>query len=256
MFNRFTLALATLAMFITLSFTLLAGAVDIECPIIADTMLAGHSAEHNTNCGARTSLRVKGYQGIPVFRFDMSAAEGLEVEGGIMTVFCKSISGDAEGESSSEGLSTIAHDWIEGTGNYDVDDNSATFSWPGAAVGDAWGDDDNDGNERNGFPINVLDVINGFGGSIVNSETIWTFTVGEWTDIILDAELAQGLVDGTQYGIVVWRDSVGVNLDLASREDAGGANAATLVVQAGEASAVNPGSKVTSTWAAIKSASE
>jgi len=254
MFSRFTLMLVILT--ITLSFTLLAEAIDIECPIIADTLLAGHSAEHNTNCGARTSLRVKGYQGIAVFRFDMSAAEGLEIEGGTMTAYCKAISGDAAGESSSESISTIAHDWIEGTGDYTADDNSATFSWPGAAISATWGDADNDGNERNGFPINVLDVINGFGGSIVNSEPIWNFTVGEWTDITLDAELAQGLVDGSQYGIVVWRDSTGVNLDLASREDAGGANAATLVVQASEASAVNSNGKVTSTWAAIKSASE
>ena len=254
MFNRFTLMLAILI--ITLSFTLLAEAIDIECPIIADTMLAGHSAEHNTNCGARTNLRAKGYQGIPVFRFDMSAAAGLEIEGGVFTAHCNSISGDAADESFSESISTIAHDWVEGTGNYDADDNSATFSWPGAAISPTWGDVDNDGAERNGFPINALDVINGFGGSIVNSQLVWTFRVGEWTDITLDAELAQGLVDGSQYGIVVWRDSTGVNLDLASREDAGGANAATLVVQAVEASAVNPGSKVTSTWAAIKSASE
>jgi len=253
MFNRFTFMLSILI--IALSFTL-AEAVDIECPIIADTLLAGHSAEHNTNCGARTSLRVKGYQGIPIFRFDMSAAAGLEAEGGTMTVYCKSISGDMQGESFSENISTIAHDWIEGTGNYDVDDNSATFSWPGAAIGPTWGDADNDGNERNGFPINALDVINGFGGSIENSEPVWNFTVGEWTDIILDAELVQGLIDGSQYGIAVWRDSTGVNLDLASREDAGGANAAMLVVNAIEPSAVNPGSKVTSVWGAIKSASE
>ena len=254
MFNRFTLVLAVLLT--TLFFTLLAEAIDVECPIIADTMLAGHSAEHNTNCGGRTSLRVKGYQGIPVFRFDMSSAEGLEVEGGTMSVYCKAISGDAQNETTSEGLSTIAHDWIEGTGDYTPDENSATFSWPGAAISPTWGDTDNDGNERNGYPINALDVINGFGGSIVNSQVAWTFRVGEWTDITLDAELVQGLVEGSQYGVIVWRDSTGVNLDLASREDAGGANAARLVVHASEASAVNPGSKVTSAWGKIKSASE
>jgi len=73
------------------------------------------------------------------------------------------------------------------------------------------------------------------------------------TDIELDAELAQGLVDGTQYGIAVWRDTTDVNMDLASREWQGGANAARLIVHAAGPSAVNPDSKTTTTWGTLKS---
>jgi len=76
--------------------------------------------------------------------------------------------------------------------------------------------------------------------------------VGEWTDIELGAELAQGLIDGEQYGIVVWRDTVGVNLDLASREDAGGAFSAKLVVRSGGMDIDSEG-KLTSAWGKIKS---
>jgi hypothetical protein len=245
----------TLLCLITLALILSAGeavwAIDVECPIIADTMMSGHSSEHTTNCGGRTSLRVKGYQGIVVFRFDMSPVEGHRVEGGVMTAYCKSISGDAQGESFSEGISNIAYDWIEGTGDYTTDDNSATYDWPGKDIDKSWGDDDNDGLGRNGVVINVEDVINGFGGSIVNSVGIWDFVVGEWTEITLDAELVQGLADGDQYGIVVWRDTVGVNLDLASREDAGGANAAKLVVHSG-GGAVDAHDKLATTWAELK----
>lgn len=243
--------LCSLALALILSAGEAVWAIEVECPIIADTLLAGHSSEHNMNCGGRTSLRVKGYQGIVVFRFDMSPVEGHRVEGGILTVYCKAISGDAQGESFSEKISTISSDWIEGTGNYTPDEDSATFDWPGKAIADEWAEEDNDGLGRNGVAINAEDVINGFGDSIVNSEGVWDFVVGEWTEIILDAELVQGLADGTQYGIVVWRNTVGVNLDLASREDAGGANAAKLVVHSG-GGAVDARDKLATTWAELK----
>ena len=181
-------------------------AVDVECPLIADTMLSGHSAEHETNCGARISLRVKGYQGIVIFRFDMSALEGHKVEGGTLIAYCKSITGDAQEKSFSEKISTISHDWIEGTGDYAQSMESATFDWPGEEIAESWGEDDNDGEGRNGYQVNAMDVINGNGDSILNSVGLRDFKVGEWTEIELDAELVQGLVDGEQYGIVVWRE--------------------------------------------------
>ncbi len=230
----------------------IAGAIEVECPIIADTMFSGHSAEHETNCGGRSSLRVKGYQGIVVFRFDMSELEGQKVEGGTLSAYCKSVSGDAADKSFSEKISTIAHDWIEGTGNYTPSEDSATFDWPGKEIAKTWGKDDNDGLGRNAVQVNVMDVILGFGDSILNSEGVWNFEVNQWTDIELDAELVQGLVDGSQYGIVVWRDTVGVNLDLASQEDAGGLNTAKLVVRS-SGFAVDAHGKLASTWGALKS---
>ncbi|MFC1714322.1 hypothetical protein ACFL6S_11700 [Candidatus Poribacteria bacterium] len=226
-------------------------AAEVEVPLIADTLLAGHSAENNTNCGARDRLRVKGYQGIVVYRFDMSELEGQKVEGGILTVYCAGISGDAQGKTFSEKISTIAHDWVEGLGDYTVSEDSATFLWPGKEIADSWGDDNNDGQARYG-PVDALDVINGNGGSIVNSQGLWDFVVTEWTEIELDAELVQGLVDGEQYGIAIWRDTVGVNLDLASRENADGAFAATLVVTTSGV-AVDVHGKLASTWGTLKS---
>jgi hypothetical protein len=225
-------------------------AQEVECPLIADTMMSGHSTEYETNCGGRASLRVKGYQGIVVFRFDMSSLEGQRAEGGTFTAYCKAISGEAQQKSYSEKISTIAYDWIEGIGDYTQSEDSATYSWPGKDIAKTWGKDDNEPSDRYG-PVDILDVINGYGDSILNSEGIWDFNVGEWTDIELDAELVQGLVDGDQYGIVVWRDTVGVNLDLSSREDAGGQFAAKLVVRGG-GKAVNASGKLASTWGALK----
>ena len=227
-----------------------AEAVMVECPILADTLLAGHSAENNTNCGARAFLRVKGYQGIVVFRFDMSKLEGNKVDGGILSVYCTGITGDAAGKTISEGISTISHDWVEGVGDYTFDEESATFLWPGEAVGETWGEDNEEKSDRYG-PIDALDVTGGFGGSLVNEEGVWEFQVGEWTDIELDAELVQGLVDGTQYGIAVMRNSVGVNLDLASKEHAGGDFTAQLVVDS-RGFAVDANGKLTTTWGAMK----
>ncbi|MFC1714323.1 hypothetical protein ACFL6S_11705 [Candidatus Poribacteria bacterium] len=252
MFNRFSSISVAIAAFAVLSFASLTWAVDIECPIIADTLLAGHSSENDTNSGARESLRVKGYQGIVVFRFDMSPAQGFTIEGGTFSVYCRGVGGGgAVGTTNSDGISTIAHDWIEGTGDYTVDADSATFLWPGAALGDTWGDQNNDGLARYG-EIDVLDVINGFGGSVANSQGAWDFTVDQRTDVELDAAVVQALVDG-QYGIAVLRDNTSVNLDLASREWQDGANAATLIVHAADASAVDPGGKLASTWGILKS---
>lgn len=251
MYSRFNLTLMMVVVFMVMFLALTARAIDIECPITADTLLAGHSSENNTNCGARESLRVKGYQGIVVFRFDMSPVQGLVIEGATFSAFCRGISGQATESADTDKISTIAHDWIEGTGNYTVSDDSSTFLWPGGHLGDSWGDQNNDGLSRYG-EVDALDVINGFGGSILNSNGVMTFKPDERSEIELDAELVQGLVDGSQYGVVVWRDTTGINLDLASREWQGGANAATLIVHA-TAAAVSPGGKMALTWGALKS---
>ena len=229
----------------------IAGAVvEVECPIIADTVFCGHSSETDQNCGGREHLRVKGYQGAVVFRFDMSALERQKVEGGTLSIYCTRISGDAQEKSFSEKISTIAHDWVEGIGDYTVSADSGTYLWPGKEIADTWGEDNNELSDRYG-PIDVMDVINGFGDSIANSQGMWDFEVGEWTNIELDAELVQGLVDGEQYGIIIWRETVGVNLDLASKEHAGGDFAAKLVVRS-TGKAVDAHGKLASTWGYLK----
>jgi len=228
-------------------------AVDVEVPLIADTMLAGHTAEKEMNCGGRAALRVKGYQGIVVYRFDMSALQGKKVLGGTLTVYCIGMNdaGAPLAKSNSDKISSIAHDWIEGMGDYVVSEDSATFLWPGEEIEETWGEDDTDGEARYG-PVDVLDVINGNGDSILNAEGLWEFEIGEWTDIELDEELVQGLVDGEQYGIVIWRDAINVNLDLASREHLAGDFAATFVVHSSGV-AVNARGKLAATWGILKS---
>jgi hypothetical protein len=250
MFNHFKLILLTLFAFVVLFHTSPAWAIDVECPIIADTVLCGHSSEKEMNCGGRGILRVKGYQGVVVYRFDMSALEGQKVDGATLSLYCVSISGDAQGKSFSEGISTIAHDWVEGVGDYTVSNDSATFLWPGGDLGDTWGKDNNDGLDRYG-PVDVLDVVNGNGDSIVNSQGMWDFTVEEWTDIELDAELVQSLVDGEQYGIVIWRNTVGVNLDLTSREQEMFSPKLIVHTRTG-GRAVDAHGKMASTWGSLK----
>lgn len=235
-----------------MALTTSAGAVNVELPIIADTLLAGHSAEKDTNCGARERLRVKGWQGIVVFRFDMDLVAGHKSSGGTLSVFCAGISGDDAGKTNSEGISTISHDWIEGIGDYTFDEESATFIWPGEPVAETWGDDNEEPSDRYG-ETDALDVTGGYGGSIMNEEGFWEFTEGEWTDIELDGDLVQGLMDGDHYGIAVLRNSVGVNLDLASRELGGGDSAARLFVES-TGFAVQARDKAASTWAYLKGA--
>ena len=61
---------------------------------------------------------------------DMSKLEGRKAEGGTLTAYCKSISGDAQEKSFSEKISTIAHDWREGTGDYTQSKDSADGKIP------------------------------------------------------------------------------------------------------------------------------
>ena len=226
--------------------------VEVDC--IADTMFSGHSTEHTTNCGARTSLRVKGWQGIVVFKFDMSLLEETRVDAATLKVFCKSITGDAASplDLADLQISTISSDWIEGDGDYTVTEDSSTYDYPGGDLGMEWAKDDTDGLGRNGVLVNVEDVINGNGDSVLNQPIDEaTFEMGEWTEIPLDPEVVQAIIDGEGYGIVVWQPTIGINLDLASREDAGGQNTASLIVR-GRGVAVEPGGKLVSTWGKMK----
>jgi hypothetical protein len=229
-----------------------ATAVQVDLPLVADTLLAGHSAEKDLNCGGRDRLRVKGWQGIVVFKFDMSRVEGHKGLGGTLSVFTVGINGDEVGKTISEGISTISHDWVEGIGDYDFDEASASFVWPGEEIDEVWGDDNEEFSDRYG-DTDALDVTGGFGGSLANDEGIWEFSDGEWTDIDLDADLVDALMNGGHYGIAVMRNSTGVNLDLASREFAAGDNAARLVVES-SGLAVDANDRAASLWGSIKAA--
>jgi hypothetical protein len=260
MFNRFVLKLLIVATYAVLSFTLVSTpkaveSQEIECPCIADTMFSGEASEHNTNCGRQTWLRVKGFQGMAVFRFDLSKLENARVEAATLRVYCVGITGQATSPLTLLDLkiSTIAHDWIEGEGEvYTPTEDASTYDYPGGDLGMEWAKQDEDGQGRNGVQINVEDVINGFGGSILNSPIDEaTFEVGEWTEIPLDPELVQDLLDGGQYGIVVWQPSWAINLDLAPREESDGQHAATLIVRASGA-AVESNGKLASTWGKLK----
>ena len=242
----------------------------IECPIIADTLFSGHFNEHDMNNGALQALVGKAILGIPVFRFDMSKLKHHKIEGGIFSVYPIRISAkhvEQQDLATSRKISTIAHDWIEGKGITAFPPESrewATFDWPGRAIGPTWGKTDNDGKERNGVSINVLDVINGQGGSIENEDGRWKFAPKTWTDIELDAEFVQALVDGTQYGIVIWTTHDDIGIEFAAKEPARhnppkednpkeGKNAAKLVVESGGFLAVDVHGKLASMWGEIKS---
>ena len=242
----------------------------IECPIIADTLFSGHFNEHDMNNGALQALVGKAILGIPVFRFDMSKLKHHKIEGGILSVYPIRISAkhvEQQDLATSRKISTIAHDWIEGKGINAFPPESrewATFDWPGRAIGPTWGITDNDGKEENGVSINVLDVINGQGGSIENDDGRWKFAPKTWTDIELDAEFVQGLVDGTHYGIAIWTTHDDIGIEFAAREPARhnppkednpkeGKHVAKLVVESGGFLAVDAQGKLASTWGDIKS---
>ena len=241
----------------------------IECPIIADTLFSGHFNEHDMNNGRQQLLIGKAVLGIPVFRFDMSELKHHRIEGGIFSVYAIRINSkhvEQQDLATSRKISTIAHDWIEGEGILAFPPKSlewATFDWPGRAIAKTWGKTDNDGKERNGFPINVLDVINGNGGSIENDDGRWKFGPKTRTDIELDAALVQGLVDGTQYGIAIWTTHDDIGIEFAAREPARhnepkednpkeGKHVATLVVESSGFLAADPRGKLASTWGTIK----
>ena len=231
-------------------------AADVQVPCIADNVFCGHSSEHNLNCGGRSLLRLKGYQGILGFKFDMSKVAGAKVDGGTFKVFCVRMSGTAKPPLTiNVKISTIGHDWVEGNGNYTEVKGASTYDYPSGPNGPLgkWADRDYNGQGRHGLMINVEDAVNGNNGSILNSEfDVMTFDVGKWTnEIELRAELVQALVDGKAYGIALWQSDVSKNIDIASKEEAGGAHAAVLIVHTSKLS-VEPDGKLASMWGDLK----
>lgn len=250
---RTTIRITISVIFCFITSCLVIKAQNMECPCIADTMFSGHSSEHNTNCGARTNLRVKGWQGIAVFRFDIAKLEGGKIDSATLKVYCSAITGTGKSPLTliDMKISTMAHDWIEGDGDYTPTDKFSTYDSPGADIG-KWAEKDHDGNGRNGVQINVEDAINGVGDSVLNQEIPEiTFTVSEWTEIPLDPETIQALVDSNQYGIAVWQPDIGINLDIASREANGGGNSAVLLVSARNI-AVDRRCRLTTEWGRVK----
>ncbi len=92
---------------------------------------------------------------------------------------------------------------------------------------------------------------NGVIDGLVNSIKEINLELNEWTEVELDAELVQGLVDGEQYGIAM-KQAGWSNLDIASKESGNGEFAAKLVVHVDHLRAVKPSGKLTTTWAQMK----
>ena len=174
---------------------------DLKC--VADAAMYGYSLEENNNYGTKTVLRIKDYQGIPLFQFDFD-----QIRGSIAlscTLFVHSKNGQFAFDTDI--ISTIAVPWVEGTTRSEPQIGSSCFShriWPDSL----WRGEGSD----------VRSVINGEPGSLINTGNLSFPEGGGWASVEIDVELVQQLIDGETYGLALFCRGATLNRDIYSRD--------------------------------------
>jgi len=181
----------------------------ITCPVVKDNSIQAHPAETTLNSGGLMNVRIKDDQHYALLGFDCSAAVGVTLENARLYVL-----GSSAADFDVNRISTVAVDWGEGDGNGGSPVNGGSCFDYAFSPATEWAGPGSD----------FLDVAFGAGGSLVNSQTSFTVPTGEWGVVPLDLVLAQALVDGTQFGVVLGADPGDfANHEISARESGSGA---------------------------------
>jgi Fibronectin type III domain len=173
---------------------------------IADAPMYGYSSEADLNWGVSTYMRIKDYQGIPFMQFDFDFLRGMKVVS--CTLFVYSVTSFA---FETDIISTIMVPWYEGTKNGQAEVGASCYNYR-VYPDSLWAGMDSD----------ARSVINGDMGSLVNSTNLSFPEGGGWSEVVLDLEPAQQLVDGEAYGIALFGREIQYNRDITSRETGSG----------------------------------
>lgn len=195
----------------------------LRLPVVADTSLQTYVDEVNCNSGAMANLRVKGNEHYLLLKFDLAAIAGWEVRRARLWLH------DSHPNMlRTLGLSTVAADWSEGTGDGGPARDGCTFTratWPDGLW--AWPGSD------------FLDVALTGGNTIVRYADLRPEADG-WFSVEVDPVLVHAMLSGASYGLCV-SDEKGQtrhNNDVHSREQTN--FAPYLEVEGGPAEALGP----------------
>ncbi|RLF19691.1 MAG: hypothetical protein DRZ82_04850 [Thermoprotei archaeon] len=176
---------------------------------VTDTGVSSYEEERYYNYGRSTRIRVKGFQGFMLLKFDLSSIKGKKVKKAELHVCL------AQGKLLDVGISTIPTDWYEGTGTGTPAKTGEPCFEYAAYMSKYWS-----------FPgSDFYCAIFGHGNTlftIVPKEKIREYHKGgnTWVAIPIPPKIVEALALKDQYGIVI-SDEKGqrwINIDIYTKE--------------------------------------
>jgi Family of unknown function (DUF6067) len=178
----------------------------VKLPVVADTNISSHPSERDFNYGASSHIRLKGVEMLMLVKFDTVPVRGWAVEKASLFMHAAK-----PHQLKTIGVSTVATDWVEGTGRGSRAGSGATFTW--ADFGRRrWG------GEQSDFTDAALTAA----GTEVHYSDLREHDDG-WFEVEVPPRLVHALINGDSYGLAL-ADEKGqtrANNDLHSREQSG-----------------------------------
>jgi hypothetical protein len=187
-------------------FAAVATADTAKLPVIADANISSHSSERDFNYGASSHLRLKGIEMMMLAKFDIAPIRGWTVEKASLFLHA----GRAH-QLKTLGISTVAVDWVEGTGRGARTDGGATFIW--ADFGRRrWG----------GAQSDFTDAALTAAGTQVHYSDLRERD-NSWFEVEVPPQFVHALINGDSFGLAVTdeKGQTRANSDVHSREQSG-----------------------------------
>jgi hypothetical protein len=169
-------------------------AEEVRLVATADVWVSSFPRERLYNVGAGRQLKLKSYQEMSIVRFDVSGLRGRRIVGG--RLYLKEAS--EKNALRKIGLSTVAADWVEGSGkSYTVDKagHGASFLWA------------SHDRARWAWPGSDLSDVTMGNGHTLQHHTERVRTQDGWFYVEVPGYLIQALVAGASDGLLVMDDS-------------------------------------------------
>ncbi|HEY3284403.1 MAG TPA: hypothetical protein VGN26_19205 [Armatimonadota bacterium] len=179
---------------------------EVRLPCTADTNLSSYPAEAALNYGGSSRLRLKGREMWALLKFDTKAIQGWTVTSARLRLHAA-----GPHKLKTLGLSTIAVDWVEGTGTGTAVPGGATFL-EAMAGRTKWGGPQSDFTDA---------AWTAFGTRVYYADLR---EVGDgWFEVGVPPKLVYALTDGRSHGLAVTdeKGQTRANNDVYSREQAG-----------------------------------
>lgn len=178
----------------------------VKLPAVADTNLSSHPSEQDFNYGGSSHLRLKGTEMLMLVKFDTAPVRGWTVEKAGLFLHATRAH-----QLKTIGISTVATDWVEGTGRGSRAGGGATFTWADAGRR-RWG----------GAQSDFTDAALTAAGTQVHYADLRGHD-GGWFEVEVPPRFVHALINGDSFGLAVTdeKGQTRANNDVHSREQSG-----------------------------------
>lgn len=166
------------------------GAEPLRVDIVRDTAISSYPTETELSRGGSPKLKFKGVQEFSLLDIDCTPLKGRRVTRAELHLH-----GEGPEVLGRMTVSTIAEDWVEGSGTGTKVPGASSFAW--SRTGEKrWGTAEPD----------ITGVINGVGGSLWSFADASPRDAGGWQVIPVAPEVVQARIDGRTFGFAVMDD--------------------------------------------------